>query len=106
MDLGLIGALLGAGALIWATLAPRVHSATLLKAFKALERDVDDMWDKVESHLGRISRLKRTAKDNEEIQAALAAPGAARLPATLPRPVSRSDIYRRWRDGNVSKPNG
>ena len=30
------------------------------KAFKALEREVDDMWEKVESHLGRVSRLKRS----------------------------------------------
>lgn len=28
-------------------------------AFKRLEGEVDDQWAKVESHLGRISRLKR-----------------------------------------------
>jgi hypothetical protein len=29
------------------------------KAFKRLESDVETMWEKVESHLGRISRLRR-----------------------------------------------
>lgn len=33
---------------------------TIRKAFRVLEADVEDQFERVESHLGRISRLKRT----------------------------------------------
>lgn len=38
---------------------PIVREKTLKRAFRELEHEVESQWEKVESHLGRISRLKR-----------------------------------------------
>ena len=60
------------------------------KAFKALEREVDDMWEKVESHLGRVSRLKRSMTEgNPKPEAAPEFP--------LNRPLTRANLLARAR---------
>lgn len=41
---------------------PIVREKALNRAFKTLEHEVSEQWEKVESHLGRISRLKRDIK--------------------------------------------
>jgi len=40
---------------------PKPEPSATEKAFKRLESDVESVFEKVESHLGRISRLKRGA---------------------------------------------
>jgi len=53
-------ALLVATGALYMSLRPRTPPATMTeKAFKRLESDVEDVFARVESHLGRISRLKR-----------------------------------------------
>jgi len=53
-------ALLVATGALYCALRPRTQPATATeKAFKRLESDVEGLFEKVESHLGRISRLKR-----------------------------------------------
>jgi len=53
-------ALLVATGALYVALKPRTPPATMTeKAFKRLESDVEDVFARVESHLGRISRLKR-----------------------------------------------
>lgn len=53
-------ALLVASGALYMSLRPRTPPPTMTeKAFKRLESDVEDVFARVESHLGRISRLKR-----------------------------------------------
>jgi len=53
-------ALLVASGALYMSLRPRIPPPTMTdKAFKRLESDVEDVFARVESHLGRISRLKR-----------------------------------------------
>jgi len=53
-------ALLVATGALYMSLRPRTPPPTMTdKAFKRLESDVEDVFARVESHLGRISRLKR-----------------------------------------------
>ncbi len=44
---------------------PIVREKTLKRAFRELEHEVESQWEKVESHLGRISRLKRDIAKTE-----------------------------------------
>ncbi len=68
------------------------HDKGLRSAFKRLELDAETMWDKVESHLGRISRLRRNSGERattaalvppQDEQLALPIPGSLEMP--LPR---------------------
>ena len=69
---------------------------TLRKAFRALERDVDDQWEKIDSHMGRVSRLKRSMMSLETTEPAkLAIGGVAPTPAS--RPQTRANLMARWR---------
>ena len=52
---------LGTGALYVALRRTQVEPTATDRAFKRLEGDVEDLFTRVESHLGRISRLKRGA---------------------------------------------
>jgi len=52
---------LGTGALYVALRRTHVEPTGTERAFKRLEGDVEDLFTRVESHLGRISRLKRGA---------------------------------------------
>lgn len=55
----LLAVLLGAGGLYMALRRPKSEPTATERAFRRLESDVEGMFEKVESHLGRISRLKR-----------------------------------------------
>ncbi len=64
------GVILGMSSLLLSLTALAVSMYTLLypdkglrTAFKRLESDTETMWDRVESHLGRISRLRRTQSE-------------------------------------------
>ena len=79
-----------------AYLKPIVREKTLLKAFKTLEHEVAEQWERVESHLGRISRLKRdiakaggSKKDPDAEQLVVQAKGNAN--------DSRSALLKQWR---------
>lgn len=52
---------LATGALYVALRRAHVEPTATERAFKRLEGDVEDLFTRVESHLGRISRLKRGA---------------------------------------------
>jgi len=54
-----IALLVATGALYFALKPSKDAPTATEKAFKRLESDVEGMFEKVESHLGRISRLKR-----------------------------------------------
>lgn len=57
----LVALCLSTGALVVALRRRKVEPTATEKAFKRLEGDVEDVFTRVESHLGRISRLKRGA---------------------------------------------
>ena len=78
-------------------LKPIVREKTLKKAFRELEHEVESQWEKVESHLGRISRLKRdiaktgrAKEDSATEQLVVSAKGNAN--------DSRSALLRKWRE--------
>lgn len=54
----------------------------LVKAFRELEGESEDMWSKVESHLGRISRLRNNTRPVAAPAAPLVNP-ATELNSTL-----------------------
>lgn len=69
-------ALLVATGALYAALKPRkVEPGATEKAFRRLESDVEGLFEKVESHLGRISRLKRATSPLPVEPAAVAVPG-------------------------------
>src|SRR5262249_44909475 len=62
--------------------------AELKKAFRALEADSEKMWDQVQSHLGRISRLKKTIPREFLVQAQQSAQAPeVTAPPVQPAPV-------------------
>lgn len=59
--LSLLALLVATVALYFTLGRPKAEPSATDKAFKRLESDVESVFEKVESHLGRISRLKRGA---------------------------------------------
>ena len=62
MVLGALALFVSLGALslaLWIILRPTNSPDDVLRAFKRLEDEFEALQDKVNSHLGRISRLKR-----------------------------------------------
>lgn len=81
-----------------------IDTKDLRRAFEHLERSCEEMWASVNSHLGRISRLKRTIKDDKFTPAATvegapqveAAPQMSKgEPEVLP--LSRTELLMRAR---------
>lgn len=81
----------------------KVDTKDLRHAFEHLERSTQDMWDAVNSHLGRISRLKRTMRDDKIAAAAEAGPQTEAAPAQASKgetealPISRTELLLRAR---------
>ena len=72
-----------------------VPQKQLRKAFRALERECDDQWEKIESHMGRVSRLKRSMMAGEvATKEAGTGDGAAVPPARL---QTRGNLLARWK---------
>lgn len=69
------------------------------KPYRALERDCEEMWEKVESHLGRISRLKRNERSALSPDSV---PVVSATPTTQPPVLRRSDLLRRFRAKQTS----
>lgn len=59
LAISVIALLLATCGLLVALRRPKVEPTATDKAFRRLEADVEDLMARVESHLGRISRLKR-----------------------------------------------
>ncbi len=99
MLIGVIAVILSLGALAVALAAHFLPQRTLRKAFRALERDVDDMWEKVESHLGRVSRLKRSmiAEGHKAGDVAASDGGSTSIQMPRPQPQTRSSLIARYR---------
>jgi len=74
-------------------LQPIVREKTLNRAFKSLEHEVAEQWEKVESHLGRISRLKRDIAKHSKSKGAFETeqPGNE---ATSAPPTTRAQIMK------------
>lgn len=90
----LLAVLLASGGLYVALRRPKVEPTATERAFKRLESDVEDLFTRVESHLGRISRLKRGANP----------PAAApAVPTVPPKPVTRAGLYAQARRNNADK---
>jgi len=77
--------------------------AKLKHAFGKLEADAEDIWDKAQSHLGRISRMKRELKlpAGAELAAAVADANAARLNSEVKAPspdtmIDPDRLYADW----------
>src|SRR5262249_43824726 len=67
---------------------------SLKKAFRSLEADSEKMWDQVQSHLGRISRLKKTIPREFLNHPPLGQEAPAQTPVTLPAaPVQHGATY-------------
>lgn len=89
-----VATLLATCALLVTLRRPKVEPAATERAFKRLESDVESMFEKVESHLGRISRLKRGA----------AAPtGVSATPAQPAKRLSRAGLYAQSRRNNADQ---
>lgn len=91
--LGVVGALtgtLGLAGVIYLYLKAQDAPERVLRAFKALEQDFEDLSDRVASSLGRISRLKRETIQRGEGNPAPDTAGAAQTTLQLrPAPVPR-----------------
>ena len=81
-------------------LKPIVREKTLKKAFRELEHEVESQWEKVESHLGRISRLKR---DIAKAGRAKEDPTAEQLVVQAKGNAndSRSALLKKWRESHA-----
>ena len=86
--LGVIATLLAGGALYVSWYHPSRDTKDLKKGFQRLEADVDEQWERVQSHLGRISRLKREVMPSQP---------EAVVPDDTETILKRSDLYRRYR---------
>ncbi len=94
VQLGIALALsLGTGALYVALRRTQVEPTATDRAFKRLEGDVEDLFTRVESHLGRISRLKRGANP----------PGPPPEVPTKesPKRLSRAELLGKYRRNNA-----
>ncbi len=99
MWIGWLGAVLSLVSIFLAILIPVWLQNAWKRPFRALERDCEDMWEKVESHLGRISRLRRTDRSpsQQEIASAVSA-----IPTTQQPVLTRSGLLRRFRAKQTS----
>jgi uncharacterized protein YabE (DUF348 family) len=79
------------------------------KAYRTLEMDVEGMWEKVESHLGRVSRLRRgnptkVSDQSSHVptngEASASETSSLRTRSQFP---SRGDLYRSWKGGPNAK---
>lgn len=77
--MGWFAGLISVAALVVAFLAPLYHEKTLRRAFARLEGDFEELQEKVNTHLGRISRLKREMTLADDHQPG--GPGPVRGPA-------------------------
>lgn len=94
LAVSVVATLLATCALLVTLRRPKVEPAATERAFKRLESDVESMFEKVESHLGRISRLKRGA----------AAPPAVPVAASEPaKRLSRAGLYAQSRRNNADQ---
>lgn len=79
---------------------PIVREKTLNRAFRTLEHEVAEQWEKVESHLGRISRLKRDiakagrVKEDSDAEQQLGPPKSN-------AGDSRSALLRNWKQSHA-----
>lgn len=89
--LGTLGVVVGALSGLYAWLAPKGLNESTLRAFKRLEADVDDMFERVESHLGRVSRLKREVQAKE----------ASATISNIPEAATRAQLLARHRRANA-----
>lgn len=99
LTLSIVAVLTAAAALGVALYRADSNLKTLRKAFRVLEADVEDQFERVESHLGRISRLKRTlgvksdASDGQK-------PGDVEQVTPITAPRSRASLLARMRQKN------
>ena len=84
---------LGTGALYVALRRTQVEPTATDRAFKRLEGDVEDLFTRVESHLGRISRLKRGANP--------ASPPPEVVPKEVAKRLSRAELLGKYRRNNA-----
>ena len=75
---------------------PIVREKTLKRAFRELEHEVESQWEKVESHLGRISRLKRDLKKSGGPKSDPAAEQLVDTPKSNAND-SRSALLKNWK---------
>lgn len=84
---------LGTGALYVALRRTQVEPTATDRAFKRLEGDVEDLFTRVESHLGRISRLKRGANPTS--------PPPEVVPKEPAKRLSRAGLLSQYRRNNA-----
>lgn len=85
LAISVIALLLATGGVLVALRRPKVEPSATDKAFRRLESDVEGIFEKVESHLGRISRLKRGSSS-------VAAPALPSVEEKT-KPLSRAALY-------------
>lgn len=101
--LGLLGAVMAAYSVFLRHREPLELEERTLRAFKRLEADVEDLFERVESHLGRISRLKRETKAREVVNGSESSiPGGA---SAAVGSRTRSSLLTTFRRSNVSQSN-
>lgn len=86
--IALPGVVLGTVALYVALKRSQVEPTATDRAFKRLEGDVEDLFTRVESHLGRISRLKRVSGPSPAETAPVAVSG---------KRLSRAELLGKYR---------
>jgi len=92
-----LAVILSSGALYAALRSHKVEPGATEKAFRRLEGDVEDLFTRVESHLGRISRLKR----GPGTPATPSAPNPA--PPAETKPLTRAALYASARREHADK---
>lgn len=70
------------------------------KPFRSLEMDSESMWEKVESHLGRISRAKRGSAPAEPRMVPPSNGEAAPISVDRSTVPKRSSVLTAWRNRN------
>lgn len=88
------GVVLGVVALYVALKHVKVEPTATTKAFTRLEADVEDLFARVESHLGRLSRLKGRASPPAE---------AVVKDTRSEKPMTRAALYAAARRSNADK---
>lgn len=82
---------------------PLKENAKILQGFRRLEADVEDIFEKVQSHLGRISRLRRdSSKDGALVVAEVSQPAMGTAGSGAPS-RTRQAIFAGWRRRHGTK---